>query len=221
MFSKQTCKCWVWPTPTFTRGLLLILRAGKILFFPFSVGLQRLGMGWGEKGRTSHLAPWAFLLFSLSVLSNSLWSDGLQQTRLSFTISLSLLKLASIESVMPSNHFVLCRPLLLLPSIFFSIRVFSNELALPFWWPKYWRFSFSIRPSSEYSGLISLPGMWGEKQIWYGALDLDMPVYLVFLWNVLCSWAAEAGLQAEIVSPLYTLEAWMWKYPHAGGRVVR
>ena len=122
MFSKQTCKCWVWPTPTFTRGLLLILRAGKILFFPFSVSLQRLGMGWGEKGRTSHLAPWAFLLFSLSVLSNSLWSDGLQQTRLSFTISLSLLKLASIESVMPSNHFVLCRPLLLLPPIPPSIQ---------------------------------------------------------------------------------------------------
>ena len=67
----------------------------------------------------------------------------------------SLLKLMSIESMMTSNHFILCRPLLLLPSIFPSIRVFSNELALHIRWPKYWSFSFSIDPSNEYSGLIS------------------------------------------------------------------
>ena len=74
---------------------------------------------------------------------------------LSFTISQNLLKLMSIELVMPSNHLILCHPLLLLSSIFLSIRVFSNELALGIRWPKYWSFSFSISPSNEYSGLIS------------------------------------------------------------------
>ena len=78
-----------------------------------------------------------------------------RQASLSFTISQSLLKLMSIESMMPSNHLILCRPLFLLPSIFPSIRVFSNELALCIRWPKYWSFSFSISPSSEYSGLVS------------------------------------------------------------------
>ena len=76
----------------------------------------------------------------------------------SFTISWSLLTLMSIESVMPSNHLILSCPLLLLPSIFHSIRVFSNELALRIRWPKYW--SFKISPSNEYSGLISLRIDW-------------------------------------------------------------
>ena len=66
----------------------------------------------------------------------------------------------SIESVMPSNHLILCRPLLLLPSIFLSIRVFSNESVLHITWPKYWSFSFSISPSNEYSGLISFRMYW-------------------------------------------------------------
>ena len=74
------------------------------------------------------------------------------QASLSFTISRGFLKLVSIEFVMPSNHLILCWPLLLLPSLFPSIRVFSNELVVPIRWPKYW--SFSISPSSEYSGLI-------------------------------------------------------------------
>ena len=77
------------------------------------------------------------------------------QASLSFANSRSLLKLMSIESVMPSNHLVLCHPLLLLPSIFPSIRVFSNELTLHIRWPKDWSFSFSISPSNEYSRLIS------------------------------------------------------------------
>ena len=80
------------------------------------------------------------------------------QVSLSFTISRSLLKLMSFESVMPSNHLSLCCPLLLLPSIFPSIRVFSNESALRIRWPKYW--SFSIGPSSEYSALISFRIDW-------------------------------------------------------------
>ena len=74
----------------------------------------------------------------------------------SITNSQSLPKLMSIELVMPSNHLILCRPLLLFPSIFPSIRVFSNEMTLRMRWPKYWSFNFSISPSNEYSGLISL-----------------------------------------------------------------
>ena len=94
--------------------------------------------------------------FSHSVMANSLWSHGLQHTRLPLiTNSWSLLKLMSIESVMLSNHLILCRSLLLLPSIFPSIRVFSNESALHIRWPKYWSFSFNISPSSEHPGLIS------------------------------------------------------------------
>ena len=77
------------------------------------------------------------------------------QASLSFTIFWSLLKLMSIESVMPSNHLILCHPLLLLPSIFPSIRVFSNESALCIRWPKYWSFNFNISPSKEHPGLIS------------------------------------------------------------------
>ena len=80
---------------------------------------------------------------------------AVHQTTLSFIISQSLLKLMSIESVMPSNHLILCRPLLLLPSIFPSIRVFPSKSALCIRWPKDWRFSFSISPSNEYSWLLS------------------------------------------------------------------
>ena len=82
------------------------------------------------------------------------------QASLSFTISRSLFKFMSIESVMPSKHLVFCHPLLLLPSVFPSIRFFSNESALRIRWPKYWSFSFSISPSNEYSGLISFRIDW-------------------------------------------------------------
>ena len=94
-------------------------------------------------------------------MSNSVtpWT-ATHQVPLCSTISWSLLKLMSIESVMPSNHLNLCHPLLLLPSIFPSIRVFSKESALHIRWPKYWRFSFSISPSNEYSGLISFRIDW-------------------------------------------------------------
>ena len=82
------------------------------------------------------------------------------QDSLSITISQSLLKLMSIESVMPSKHLILCHPLLLLPSVFPSIRVFSNESILHIWRPKYWSFSFSISPSNEHTGLISFRMDW-------------------------------------------------------------
>ena len=94
--------------------------------------------------------------FSHSVLSDSAtpWTAS-HQASLSITNFQRLLKLMSVESVMPSNHLILCHPLLLPPSIFPSITVFSNESILPIRWPKYWSFSFSISPSNEYSGLIS------------------------------------------------------------------
>ena len=92
------------------------------------------------------------------------------QASLSFTISQNLLKLMSIESVMLSNHLILCRPLLLLPLSFPSIRVLSNESGLCIRWPKYWSFSFSISPSNEYSGLISFRMDWLDLLAVQGAL---------------------------------------------------
>ena len=83
-----------------------------------------------------------------------------RQASLSFTISWNLLKLMSIESVMPYDHLIPCCPLLLLPSTFPSVKDFSSELALPIKWPKYWRFSFSISPSNKYSELISFRIDW-------------------------------------------------------------
>ena len=83
-----------------------------------------------------------------------------RQASLSITISQNLLKFTSIESVIPSNYLILCHPLLFLPSIFPSIRVFSNESVLPIRWPKYWSFSFNISPSNEYSGLTSFRIDW-------------------------------------------------------------
>ena len=98
--------------------------------------------------------------FSRSVVSNSamLWTVA-RQASLSITNSQSLLKFMSINSVMPSNHLILCHPLLL-PSIFLSIGVFSNESALHIRWPKYWSLSFSLSPSNEYSVLISFRMDW-------------------------------------------------------------
>ena len=89
----------------------------------------------------------------------TLWTAA-RQASLSFTISLSLRRLMFTESVMPSNHLVLCHSLLLLPSVSPSIRVFSNKLALYIRWPKYWSFSFSISPTNKYSGLISFRIDW-------------------------------------------------------------
>ena len=92
------------------------------------------------------------------------------QAPLSFTTSWHLLKLMSVESVMPSNHLILCRPRLLLPSIFPSIRIFSNESVFSIRWPKYWSFSFIISPSNEYSGLISFRNDWFDLLAVQGTL---------------------------------------------------
>ena len=89
---------------------------------------------------------------------------------LTFTISWSLLKLMSTESVMPSNPLILCHPLIILPSIFPRIRIFSNELAPCIRWPKYWSFNLSISPSDEYSGLISFRNDWFDLPAVQGVL---------------------------------------------------
>ena len=108
-------------------------------------------------------------LLSYVWLFTTPWTTA-HQASLSFTISQSLLKLMSTESMIPSNHLILCRPLLLLPSIFPSIRVFSNESALCIRWPKYQSFSFSISPSNGYSGLISFRIDWFDLLAIQGTL---------------------------------------------------
>ena len=117
------------------------------------------------------------------------------QASLSISNSQSLLKLMSIESVMPSNHLILCRPLLFPPSIFPSIRVFSNESVLHIRWSKYWNFSFSISPSSEYSGLISFGVPWKIifltvlfQESWdFGVSCCPLTQFLcISLWDLIC-----------------------------------
>ena len=112
------------------------------------------------------------------------WTTA-HQASLSITNSWSLLKLMSIESVMPSNHLSLCHPCLHPPSVFSSIRIFSNESALHIRWPKYWSYSFSISPSNEYSGLISLRMDWldllaVQKSFQHHSLKASIPWYSAF-----------------------------------------
>ena len=117
---------------------------------------------WGKSTYVTSAIKNVIVVQSLSPvqLFATLWTASLQAS-LSFTVSQSLLKLTtSIESTMPSKHLILCCPLLFLPSIFPSIRIFSNESALHIRWPKYWRFSFGISPSNEYSELISFRIDW-------------------------------------------------------------
>ena len=108
---------------------------------------------------TKHKHSVQVSLFAVVSDSAIPWTAA-HQAFLSITNSQSLLKLMSTESVMPSNHFILCHPLLLPPSIFSSIRVFSNDSVLRIRWPKYWSFSFTINPSNGYSGLISFRMDW-------------------------------------------------------------
>ena len=118
---------------------------------------------WQREGASSHTSH-GFISFSSVQFSHSVMSDSLQptarQASLSITNSRSLPKFMSIESVMPSNHLILCHHFFLLPSIFPSIRVFSNESALRIRWPKYWSFSFNISPTNQHPGLISFRMDW-------------------------------------------------------------
>ena len=115
----------------------------------------------------SSVAQWYLTLWEPMITAH--------QASLSITSSQSLLKLMPIESVMPSNHLILCRPLLLLPPIPPSIRVFSTESSLNIRWPKYWSFSFSISPSNEYSGLISFRMDWLDLLAVQGTLQESSP----------------------------------------------
>ena len=114
-------------------------------------------------------AQFSSVQFSRVRLFTTLWTVA-HQASLSFTIAQSLFQLMSIESVMPSNYLIFCCPLLLLPSIFSSIRIFSNESALHIRQPKYWSFSFSISSSNDYSGLISFRIDWFELLAVQGTL---------------------------------------------------
>ena len=118
---------------------------------------------------------WTYKISSVQLLSHvrlfvTPWTAA-RQASLSIATSWSLFKLMPIESVMPSNHLILCHPLLLLPSIFPSIRVFSNELLLHIGWPKYWSFSFNISPSNKYSGLTSFRMDWLDLLAVQGTLQ--------------------------------------------------
>ena len=130
-------------------------------------------------------------------MSDSLWPPWTAacQAPLSSTISQSLLKLMSIELVMPSNHLILCRPLLLLPSIFPSIRVFSNESVLQIRWPKYWSFSFRISPSNEHSGLISCRTDWLDLFAVQGTLKSVLQCY-----NLKACCQNETGFSCNAIS---------------------
>ena len=133
-------------------------------------------MGFGAQEHQLHLIIILHFHFS-SVQSLGLGQlfvtprTAAHQASLFITKCWSLLKLMSIESVMPSNHFILCHPLLLLPSIFPSIMIFSSESVLHIRWPKYWSFSYSISPSSEFSGLISFRSDWFHLLAVQGTLN--------------------------------------------------
>ena len=127
---------------------------------------------WPTVGTASHLISMSISsVQSLSCvwLFATPWTAA-RHASLSMTNSWSLLRLMSTESVMPSNHLILCHPLLLLPSIYPSIRVFSSESVLRIRWPKYWSFSFSISPYNEYSGLISFRIDWFDLLAVWGTL---------------------------------------------------
>ena len=144
--------------PVMPSNHLILCQPPFLLGAVFSVSLEMLSPGFEVPQIPTKLNKTLNLsvqFSSVAVTSNSLQPDAARQISLSITNSQSLLKLMSIDSVMPSNHLILCRPLLLLPSIFPSFRVFTNESVLRIRWPKYWSFSFSTSPSNEYSGLIS------------------------------------------------------------------
>ena len=156
IFSSSFCS-FIFYILTFHLSRINFVAWGKRIQFSFTPNGQQI------LSTPSFRSNATFIQFS-SVSQSCLtlatpWTAACQASP-SITNSLTLLKLMSIESVMPSNHFILCRPLLVLASVFPCIRVFSNESALCIRWPKYWGFSFSSSPCSEYSGLISLRMDW-------------------------------------------------------------
>ena len=148
---------------------------GKILWSrkwqPTPVFLPGKSHGQRSLVSCSSVSEWVSQLSLSYVLIFATPWTAAQQASLSITNSRSLFKPMSIKLVMPSNHLILCHPLLLPPSIFPSIRVFTNESALCIRWPKYWSFSFSIRPFNEYSGPISFRMAWFDLLVVHGTLQ--------------------------------------------------
>ena len=150
---------------------------------------------------------WLQAISSVQLLSRVLWTAACRAS-LSIIISQSLLKLMSIESVMPSNHLILCRSLLLSPSIFPSIRVFSNKSALHIRWSKYWSFSFNISPSNKHSGLFSYRMDWMDLLVVQGTLK-----------NLLQHHSSKASILrrsaffiVQLSHPYMThIHTWLWK----------
>ena len=149
-FRNWSKRSWMWSNNMYFSVLPRWLKVCEVLL--------HVWCDWGDEGEDRDVTS---VQFSSPVVSNSAtqWTAECQAS-LSITNSQGLLKLMSIELVRPSNHLIFCCPLLLSPSIFPSIRVFANESIFHIMWPKYWSFSFSISPSNEYSGLISLRMNW-------------------------------------------------------------
>ena len=179
MTTGKTISLTIWTSVSKVMSLIFnMLSRFVIAFFPRRV---HLSISWRQS-------------FSRVRLFATPWTAA-HQASLSITNSRSLLKLMSIESVMPSKHLILYHPLLLPPSIFPSIRVFSNESALRIRWPKYWSFSFSISPSNEYSGLISFRMDWLDLLTVQGTLksllqhhsskaSIPMQYTNTYIWNL-------------------------------------
>ena len=144
-------------------SFLILLPVSQVVQFLFCSGItEMIPLPLCEATYSQlFISSWSIFSSAHSVMADSVTPrTAACHASLSITNSWSLLKLMSIKLVMPSNHLILCCPLLLLPLIFPSIRVFSNEVSLHIRWPKYWSFSFSISPSNEYSGLISFRIDW-------------------------------------------------------------
>ena len=149
------------------------------------------------------------LLSSVQLFANP-WTAA-HQASLSITNSWSLLKLMSIELVMPFNHLILCHPLLLLPSIFPGIRVFSNESVLRIRWPEYWSFSFSISPSNEHSGLITSRSDWFDFLAVQGTLKSPLQLHsskASILWRSAFFMVQLAYLSEKAMAPHSSTLAW-------------
>ena len=171
---------------------------------------------WKERVKITCLQViWSYMVVVQSL--SCLWLFATPRTAahhvsLSFTISRSLLKLISIESMMPSNHLILCNPLILLLSIFPSIRFFSNESARHIRWPKYWNFSISISPSNEYSGLFSFRIDWFDLLAVQGDLKSLLQHHSSEASILLCSAFFMVQLSHLYITPGKTIDLTRWTF---------
>ena len=162
---------------------------------------------------TSHIRALVVVLQSFShiQLFATPWTTEVHfSPSLSFTISRCLLKFISIRSVMPSNHLILCHPLFLLPSIFPSIRIFSNASALHTRWPKYWSFHFNISPSNEYSGLISFRTDWFDILAVQGTLKSLLQHHGSKAWILRCTAFFMVQLSHSYMTTAKTIALTIW-----------